>query len=311
MHVPAVGDDAAGRRPRLRARPARRWRTPGRRACATAGTPRSRRAAASSTSSVGARAARRPQRPRPAAVRAAGEHARRTAARRWRGVRPGCRGDIALAQRQALAVFEPAQFFGPVARDLAVRADRQRHAGGQPAAAGRTGRRRGWPRCSGRARRRRRWRPRRRSRRASACVACTSCQRASSRPLARQPFDRPRAGGGQAVVDLGGLLGDVDVDRPGVAVGQAQQLARSTPAPRRAANGSPRRRRRCGRPQPRDARAAAPAPRRRRRRSGAGRRAAPAARSRRARTAPAAASGRCRLRRPRRPAPSASVSGSA
>ena len=60
------------------------------------------------------------------------------------------------------------------------------------------------------------------------CVACTSCQRASSARVPRQPFDRPLAGGLQAVVDLGGLLGHVDVDRH---VAQAfDQLPRSTPA---------------------------------------------------------------------------------
>ena len=36
----------------------------------------------------------------------------------------------------------------------------------------------------------------------------------SSGACVGQPLDRPLAGGGQAVVDLGGLLGDVDVHRP-------------------------------------------------------------------------------------------------
>jgi hypothetical protein len=43
-------------------------------------------------------------------------------------------------------------------------------------------------------------------------------------PLARQPRDRPRAGRGEAVLDLGRLLGDVDVDRPGEALGLAREL---------------------------------------------------------------------------------------
>jgi hypothetical protein len=40
----------------------------------------------------------------------------------------------------------------------------------------------------------------------------------------RQPVDRPPAGGGQAIVDLGGLLGDVDVDRAVVAGQRLGQL---------------------------------------------------------------------------------------
>ena len=41
--------------------------------------------------------------------------------------------------------------------------------------------------------------------------------------LLRQPGDRALAGGGEAVVDLGSLLGDMEVDRPGKACGQLAQ----------------------------------------------------------------------------------------
>ena len=64
--------------------------------------------------------------------------------------------------------------------------------------AGRRGRRRGWPRCSGTARRRRRSPRPPRSPARVACVAWTSCQRASSTAFANEPFDRPRAGRGEA-----------------------------------------------------------------------------------------------------------------
>ncbi len=37
------------------------------------------------------------------------------------------------------------------------------------------------------------------------------------RRVACEPLDRPAAGGGEAVVDLGGLFGDMDVQRPGAA----------------------------------------------------------------------------------------------
>ena len=42
--------------------------------------------------------------------------------------------------------------------------------------------------------------------------------------LAHQPFDGPHAGGGQAVVHLGGLLGHVDVDGAVEVLGQVLQL---------------------------------------------------------------------------------------
>ena len=45
-------------------------------------------------------------------------------------------------------------------------------------------------------------------------VAWIRHQRSSTPALVEQPFDRPRAGPGQAVLDLLHLLGDMDVDRP-------------------------------------------------------------------------------------------------
>ena len=251
---------------------------------------------------VGARARRKPQRPNPAArpppASSALEQTRRgrRLAARGRGGRR-CAGAAPGAGRiRASAVPRPG------ARDLAVRADRQRHAARPASAAGRPGRRRGWLRWSGRARRRRRCAATASISAGVACVACTSCQRASSALCARQPFDRPRAGGGQAVVDLGGLLGDVDVDRHRRRCRARRSAAIDAGRARRAANGSPRRR------SVRRGRCRACALQRqhavaRRWRSGAGRRAARLRRSRRARTAPAAWSGRCRRRRPHRPAP--------
>ena len=124
-------------------------------------------------------------------------------------VRP--RRHVALLQRQALAVFKPAQLFGPVAANLAVRAQRQRRAAGQPArqvcqAVAQIGLGAGAqhdPRAAG------------------GNGIDFSRQRVRGvhqlparvqRQFARQPFDGPRAGGGQAVVHLGGLFGNVDVD---------------------------------------------------------------------------------------------------
>ena len=56
-------------------------------------------------------------------------------------------------------------------------------------------------------------------------VAWTSCQRASRPAFANEPLDRPRAGRADALVDLAGLLGDVDVDRPGERLRRASRSA--------------------------------------------------------------------------------------
>ena len=129
--------------------------------------------------------------------------------------------------------------------------------------------------------------------------------------LASQPLDRPRAGGGEAVVDLAGLLGDVDVDRPGEAVGERCAARRDRVRARaRAASGSPGRRRAAAGRGARSRCAAADTSPPAKRGSAAGRRAARRLRrSRRARRAPAASSGRCRRRRRRRPAPTTSPAG--
>ncbi len=122
-------------------------------------------------------------------------------------------------------VLEPAQLLDPAARDLAVGADGQRHAGREPA---------------------------RQVAQAVAEVGLGAWAQhdagATARELlqfdrgdmggvhqlparvhagvAQQPFDRPRAGGGEAVAHLGQLLGDVDVQRAVAAVGQCAQRLR-------------------------------------------------------------------------------------
>ena len=133
------------------------------------------------------------------------------------------------------------------------------------------------------------------------------------RRLARQPLDRPRAGGGDAVVAPRAVcsatwmwIGPASPLQP---LASSRDRRRPT---RRAASGSPRRHStqrpaRRARSPSRDCQHVVG----RGARSGAGRRAAPARRSRRARTAPAAASGRCRPRPRHRPAPSDIASGSA
>ena len=130
--------------------------------------PARRRAArrrARSTTSASARApATRPQRALAGGRGAARERRARTAARRVDATpSSGAAATLRCAPRQALAVFEQAQLLAPVARRLAVGADRDRHAGGEPAGQVGAGRRRGWPRCSGTARCRRRLPRRRRS----------------------------------------------------------------------------------------------------------------------------------------------------
>ena len=298
-----------------RQRPRRGWRTPARRAGASAGTPSSAGPRAVDHQRVGARARRRGPSARCAGRGgAAGERARRTGARRVDG-RPRSRrgGDVAPPPRQALAVLEQAQLLAPVARDVAVGADRQRHAGGEPAAAGR---RRPSPRLASVLGQSTTPAPLRATASISAgvaWVAWTSCQRASSSAFARQPLDRPRAGGGEAVVDLARSArrrGCGSARRSlGAALGQLGDRRRRA---RRAASGSPRRRSTQrpagGARSPRAAPARPPAD--------AGEAALVVAqrrlrRSRRARRAPAAASGRCRRRRRRRPAPTTSSSGSA
>jgi hypothetical protein len=141
------------------------------------GTPSSASSVSSSTSRSARAPSCSPQRARPAA-----------AAPPWRArsnrraAVAACRAGSATrcaARRQALAVFQPAQFLRPGARDLAVGAHRQRRAAVQPAAAGRSGRRPGWPRCPGRSPRRRRCRRHGVDLAGVAWVACTSCQRAS------------------------------------------------------------------------------------------------------------------------------------
>ena len=130
---------------------------------------------------------------------------------------------IALAQPQALAVVEPAQFFAPVAGDVAIRADGQRHAGIQPAAqitqaiaqvglgAGADHHARtaaGHGVDLGRHR----------------VGGMHQLPARVQQALAGQPFDRALAGACQAVVHLGRLLGRMDVDRALKARSQVTQL---------------------------------------------------------------------------------------
>ena len=156
-----------------------------------------------STTSTSARApATSPQAGCPAARRRRRGCARRAARRSTAMPSSGAAATLRSALRQALAVFEPAQLLAPVARRRGCRSRSSAARRRRASRAGRRGRRRGWPRCSGRGRRRRRSPRPPRSPRGVACVAWTSCQRASSRPSRTQPLDRPRAGGGEAVVDL-------------------------------------------------------------------------------------------------------------
>ena len=212
--------------------------------------------------------------------------------------------DVACATHQALAVFEQAQLLAPVARRLAVGADRDRHAGGEPAgqvreAVAEVGLGARAQDDAGAARGDGGDLLRRRVRRVDELPARVEAS------FANEPFDRPSAGRADALVDLAGLLGDVDVDRPGEAIGERRQR---------------RDRCRAGRAQRVDrepgidaaagARPGSVAPPRTSPRptseSDAGRRAGRRRRSPRARTAPAGSSGRCRHRRPHRRAPTTS-----
>ncbi len=216
-------------------------------------------------------------------------------------------GDVALAPRQALAVFEQAQLLAPVAGRLAVGADRHRHAGGEPAgqvaeAVAEVGlgaraqddagaaRRDGGDLLRGR-------------------VGGVDELPARVEPaLADEPFDRPRAGRADALVDLDRLLGDVDVDRPGESFGERRErgdLRRARGAQR--VDREPRiDERPCRRAnalaRPRTSRAPTSE-------IGAGRRAGRRRQSPPARRAPAGSSGRCRRRRRRRRAPTTSPAG--
>ena len=186
QRAPAAGDHHVART----AAPARRRRArrAGDRAARRAARGRAGRARA------GRRAHRRcrPQRAKPAAA-APPARTRSNSRAAVDGSTPGARRHVAPAQRQPLAVFEPAQLLGPVARDLAVGADRQRHAGGQPArqvgqAVAEVG-----LRCSGRARRRRRCAA---TASISAGVAVRGVHQLPARVerrMARQPLDRPRS----------------------------------------------------------------------------------------------------------------------
>ena len=219
----AVADRPSGRRPARRASSARGSRTAARRACATAagraarprrGRPPARRRARPAR---GPSAARPPRAALPARVRANRCSALDVTARLRRG------GDVALPPRQALAVLQPAQLLAPVAGDVAVGADRQRHAGGEPA--GQVGEAVAEVRLGARAEHDAGAAPRHRGDLAGVAVGGVDELPARiEQALARQPFDRPRAGGGEAVAHLRRLLGDVDVDRPGEALGQPAQL---------------------------------------------------------------------------------------
>ena len=194
--------------------------------------------------------------------------------------------------------------------DLAVGADRERHAGAEPA--GQVGEAVAEVGLGARAERRcRRRSPRpRRSPARVAWVACTSCQRASSRPsrtshsIGRAPVAR------EAVVDLARSARRRGCGSARRSRRRASPARRSTPAlaarsewiARPASTQRPRRRARMRRAA--STRLRAPTSE-----SGAGRRAARRRRSRRARTAPAGASGRCRRRRRRRRAPTTSPAG--
>ena len=156
---------------------------------------------------------------------AAGKHALEQP-RRGGGLVQRIGGDVALAQRQSLTEFEQPQLFERVTADLAVGADRQRCARRQPArqigqAVAEVGFCRRADDDAGAARRHR-------------VDLVGSRMRGVHELPARvepgvlcQPLDRPHAGGGQAIVDLGGLFGDVDVDRPGArAFGHARHRLR-------------------------------------------------------------------------------------
>ena len=205
-------------------------------------------------------------------------------------------GHVAPAQREALAVFEQAQLLAPVARrpgcrsrsTAARRAASQRGRSGRPS-----------PRLASVLGHSTTPAPLAATASISAgvaCVACTSCQRASSatcsasHSIGRRPVAATQSSTSAVCSATWMWIG------PRVAGAALRQLRdRRRPRPR-AASGSRRRRRRAARA----ARARRRAARARRRpwwRSGAGRRAARRRRSRRVRTAPAAASGRCRRRR--------------
>ena len=229
-----------------------------RRPARRAGDRRRRRAAPASLGidhqRVGARADDQP----PARLAGRGGAARdvrgRTGARRSTRRRPsGAAATLRSAQRQALAVLEPAQLLAPVARRRGCRsrstAARRRRA----SRAGRTGRRRGWPRCSGRARRRRRCaRPRRSRRRRRASRARAASARRAGRSRASHSIGRAPVAARQSSTSpvCSATWMWIGPAKPSAERGAAR---RSTPAPRRAASGSRGRRRRSGRRAPRDA----------------------------------------------------------
>ncbi len=160
-------------------------------------------------------------------LRAAGTGGVEHRAPRGGAYRPVARdrgGNVARTPRQALAVFEQAQLFGGVDQHVAVGAD------AEPAAGAEMGREREHAvaevRLGDRAQARDRGR-----RGERACLGLGHVGRVHEAParidrlVAEQPFDRALARPGEAVRDLLGLLGGVDVDRPvGVRGGQPGEL---------------------------------------------------------------------------------------
>ena len=154
--------------------------------------------------------------------RATGQRAReQSMCGRWLAL-GRCGRHVARAQLQPGAVVEPAQLFAPIARDMAVRADRQGRARAQPAAqvaqaVAQVGLGAGADHHAGAAARHR-------------FDLCRLAVRGMhqlpalvQQLFACEPGDRPHAGGRDAVVDFGALLGDMQMERPVEVVCQSPQ----------------------------------------------------------------------------------------
>ena len=161
---------------------------------------------------------------------------------------------VAGAVREPLRVFELPQLLGGAEIwTLESRADAEAPAGGEEAAPSKMPS----PRLASVIGHSPATAPRRgdaaRSRRAVMWVAWIRHQRASTASVVEQPLDRPRAGPGEAVLDLLHLLGDVDVDRPVAASARRSRRARRGVTARRL---NAARRRRTASSRPRSPRAA-------------------------------------------------------